>query len=294
MRRGYRSALMILAVSFSVGACKSLFYAPGESWLPISWLGPQRALEARLAFESRMSWNPLNQNQITRNVSTELLIHELRGDQLVSSRRLTRFDGWILSGSIYAAGHEAVMVAGEGNDIGAGANAALLVATDNGATRRLPVAGGEVLAAFPDLDSKRLAVAVLVAGAPLALEIRFFSLAGLRPEATARIELPSAIGPPEVGWSADSRTLYLRVVEGVLAINAESGSVSAAVQFPRCFRPAPAGGELNDGGWTILRRQQNPGTPGADSELRLERVAEAMRDDQAMTGRLEEIGQGCR
>lgn len=293
------SLLLILGcASLFAPSCRSLFYRDAESWLPVSWIDEGRAAEVQLRFQGRASLNPLSQNTITRDVRSEIHLHVVTDRGVESSRRLAEFPGWVHSGALWAAGDQIFLVGRQSDAIGVAATDAIVVRLTDGALRRISVSSGELLSALPSLDARTLALLILSCENQdnCRLLVEFYSLPDLRgPNARLSIDLPGAIGPPEAGWSPDSQLLFVRGFEQIFEFPVGGGVAAEARLFPRCFRPAPGGGELSPAGRSLLRQSERPGEPGAVYQLVVEKSAGPDRSAQApMTADRTQIGQGCR
>ncbi len=241
---GFWLPLLLLA---GASHCRVLFWSDRYQWLPASWIDESRLLEARLDYEAKLNWYPLNQNELSRGIQTRVYLHEIQGERVVASRELARYAGWTLAGSLRAAGDHFFAIRGAATEMGRGPQELVIFPCCSGAaalTEPAAVIAAEqqMIAASPSPDGARLAVietAASAEGPPGGdLVVRFFRLrAGVfHAEGRGQIYFAGAPGLPEFVWAPDASGLYVRDTQSSVKFITTDGVRSAAAQFPACFR----------------------------------------------------------
>ncbi|MEQ9365513.1 MAG: hypothetical protein RIF32_14805 [Leptospirales bacterium] len=93
----------------SLPACRLLFSQAGERWLDSGWLNYTTVVEVQMRFDTRRSWNPLNQDSISSAYESRIYLRPVRdaatGAALSEAHArpllLARYPGWTLNGSVY-------------------------------------------------------------------------------------------------------------------------------------------------------------------------------------------------
>lgn len=250
MRPSFRFSLLALAL-LAAPQCRVLFWSDRQQWLPANWMDESRVLEARLTYEAKLSWYPLNQNELSRGFETRIYLHEVEGERVVASRELAHYEGWTLAGSLRAAGDRFVVirsVAGDGDASEDLRELAIFPCCNPGRPLTTPSqilpAEARLLAAIPSPDGLRVVLMETTApeDAPQGgdLRLRFFSYqdGAFRPQSRAEVYYPGAPGLPEYVWAADASGFYIRDARNSVKLVGIDGTIAAAQTFPACFRPA--------------------------------------------------------
>lgn len=302
MRRMSRFSLLAL-ILFAAPQCRVLFWSDRQQWLPASWIDDSRVLEARLAYEAKLSWYPLNQNELSRGFQTRIYLHEVHGERVVASRELARYAGWTLAGSLRAAGGRFFVIRGGAEEPGADPRELAVFPCCNAAAPATEAsevlrAEARLLAALPAPDGARLVLIETTApdDAPQGgdLQFRFFaSLDGtFRPQGRAQVYYAGAPGLPEFVWAPDGTGVYVRDSLRSVQFISISGTTRAAQLFPACFRPA---GDASPRGAAWLRSYEPEQATLAETlaDGVTIQAAAGRAPSSAMIADATRIGEGC-
>lgn len=303
MRRSFRFSLLAL-VLLAAPQCRILFWSDRHQWLPASWIDESRLLEARHDYEAKLSWYPLNQNELSRSVETRVYLHELAGQQVISTREIARYDGWTLAGSLRVAGSHFFAIRGAAREMGAGPRELVSFACCDAAevqtTPRTRIAAEKnLIAAAPAPDGLQVVLIETNAeeGAETGgdLHFRFLSVSerGFELVARARLYYAGAPGLPEYRWAADGAGLYVRDSQSSVKFVAVDGVVRDAVTFPACFRPT---GDASPRG-SLWLRSYDPELDPPDNLVEGVAIqagaATLPVNADAMISQADRIGEGC-
>lgn len=282
-------SFFLLPMSFF--SCKVLFWSNARQWTSGVWV-ENSYLEMQLEYKSKMSWNPLNQNVMSRDFESVLLLHQIHSGSVEKTTELTRFPGWVLDHSLFLAGKNVVFIRGKGNDTGGLHREVVAVSLEQPSDLRVWVLESDhTLAAIPSPDGKILAVFSsdrTVLEESKTITVDFLDIEGnarTNPRKISGLELPSP-GMPEISWAKDSSKLYIHQGSEVLETEGYL-SLKKSVRFPSCFLPTSSGGDISLSGIRFFRQ-------GEEGEIHLEKTVQSILFDQIPEiSDPARIGSGC-
>ncbi len=287
----FRNLAIICALCAS--SCAVLFFQDATSSAGGSWIGTDRFVENQSEFERKSHWFALNQNAITRNYETTLILHETKDGAVVSSRDLVHYKGWTLNDSIFAAGSSLIALRGNSDSLGDFRRELIAVPFPGpGEAKTILQTPETILSAVPSPNGKQIAVFLTDATddnrtGNLFVEFHDFTSGpapALSRKSRASVKWSGVPGNPELSWARDSAGVYLHVEDSVLFVSS-SGTSRRADQFPICFIQTNSGRTVSDAGLFFARQQ--------DKTIELQKQ-DAMRfEDVPMTGSVSELGRGC-
>lgn len=147
MPSAIRTILILLLLAQA--SCKVLFYSDASTSAGGTWIGTDRFVEIQSLFERKSPWFPLNQNAITRNYSTTLLLHALKNDSVTETTTLAHFDGWTLNDSLFHTGPSLLLLRGKSDSYGDMEREVVLLPFPGPGDARVIAAEESILAAAP-------------------------------------------------------------------------------------------------------------------------------------------------
>lgn len=231
-------ALLILATQ-----CRFLFWRPVEQSIAATWIQEARVYETLLRYESKLSWNPLDAGTISRNHSTDLILHRIGDGAVVSSDLLVSFPGWVLDDSLYTYHAGLLMIQGTGQ-FGSIENRSVLgieIAPNLKSAKAevLLKTTMPVLAAIPSPERSTVAVFLQESEHALRLDFYRFGRASLKQAyllSSHTFEYENLPDLPQFTWGNDSTKIYLQLEdsEEIFAASID-GSLQSVESFPQCF-----------------------------------------------------------
>ena len=277
-----------------------MFWNDAVNWQGGSWQGDDAFVEIQLEYETRASWNPLNQNALSRNYNTVLLLHTFQDDR-IQQRPIASYPGWTLNGSLFLAGN--YIIAQRGVEGGYGTERRELIAvrldaqSPEGNEPRVLVDpatedGMHLVAAFPSPDGRRIAAVLTRATMTKPTGEIFVDFFDFTPDGEARpvpprvaVAFEGAPGLPGLAWKPDGSILYLQRTEAVLALQPGDAQPFPAASFPGCFRPTRTGHNISESGRFFFREQ--------DGSIATRKEAWLPYDRIPVINRIDKIGAGC-
>lgn len=285
-------ALLIMTPFFS---CAVLFWKDASNSSGGTWKGNDRFIEIQTEFQRKSSWYPLNQNALTRNYSTTLLLHKVSGEASTSSEKIAHYAGWTLNDTLFLAGSSLIAIRGTSNSLGDENRELLSVSLKEGAVADASVIlkpDGFLLAAVPSPDGKWIAAFLTDATNEKRtgnLFIDFYEFRGsssLQKKSRVTVQWSGVPGNPELSWSRDSQGLYLHVESAVLYVAAGGSTARNADRFPACFIPTSSGRNISESGLFFGRSQEG--------QVEIRKTNEGIRFDAIpMVNNINDLGKGC-
>lgn len=290
--------LCVLLIMFLFPACSALFWRDTVNWQGGSWQGADRFVEIQLEYETKASWNPLNQNALSRDYHTRLLQHRFEGDRMQTAE-IARYPGWTLNGSLFLAGDWLIAQRGLSDGYGTEDRELIAVALRTGDAgdaaqnepRLLLKPESYLMAAFPAPDGRRLAVFLTEATMQKPtgeFSVAFFDFAdGAAEPVGPRVTVSwhGAPGLPNLAWDRDSSRIYIQRNDAVLQLAPGQAAPTPAASFPQCFRQTRTGHNISEAGKFFFR------TP--EGEIALREEAWLPYDQIQTITRIDKIGAGC-
>lgn len=271
-------------------SCSVLFFQDAESSAGGSWIGTDRFVEVRSEFERKSHWVALNQNAITRNYRTTLILHSVKNGAAEKSTPIAHYKGWTLGDSLFLAGERLIAVRGQSDSPGDFDREMISAAlAGSGEAKTIYRATETILSAVPSPDGSLIAVFLTDATTEnrtgnLFVELHEFSGNELSRKSRTDLKWPGVPGNPELSWARDSRGIFLHLEDSVQFVSA-GGSVARADRFPVCFIPTSSGRTISDNGTFFTRSQ--------DGSIELQKQDVVPFAAVPMTGTLSELGNGC-
>ena len=293
--------ISILMLGFFFSSCKVLFWRDTSQYLMPAWQTESSLIEVRLDYETKLSWNPLNQQALSRDFESTIIVHRVENGELRDSRELAGYEGWTLEGSLFPARDVIILIRGTSDALGDEDREVLgfpMADRQVSEPSILLKPANTILLAVPSPDGRRLVILTTDAtmDSPTGtLDVFFYRLTprAAEPDGQSRLQHPGVPGIPEIAWAPDSSGLFVRRPGDIVLAPAGGGEVRVATRFPRCFRPTTWGSSVSPGGIQALRSfvSENP-DENPETQLVLERVSQSGYDSEMISdpGR---IGYGC-
>lgn len=286
-----RTALALcLLLLCPLSSCAVLFFSDANTSSGGTWIGTNQFVEIQTEFERKSHWFPLNQNAITRNYATTLILHTVKNQSVEGSAKLAHFEGWTLNDSLFQAGSSLIFLRGKSDSYGDMKRELVSVPFPGPGEARVLLSTDEsILAAVPSPDGKLVAVFLTTAtneDRNNQLFVEFYEL-GSSFAKHSRISVPwsGVPGNPELAWAKDSRGLSLHLENSVVYLAPGAKSPKPAASFPVCFIQTTSGRSVSDSGLFFSRNQE--GT----IEIKKEEVMRFV--DVPVTQDIQELGRGC-
>ncbi|MCR9144327.1 MAG: hypothetical protein NXI24_18920 [bacterium] len=242
--------LCLLLVLIMFSACRVLFSRPAESWLDPGWWNYTTVVEVQMRYDTRVSWNPLNQSSVSSGFESRIYLQPVRsaaGQALPESRaqafELSRYPGWTLNGSVYALSDRIVLIRGTGDSqdrpggvhrevfiqplaaTPATADADQTVLADGGADPMVlkPADGEYLLAAIPAPGEVDLLAVFLTRSTleqrygELLLDVyRYRGDGAIRKVSRRKIAWQGDPGMPDVAWARSGDRIYIKRLRDIV------------------------------------------------------------------------------
>ena len=309
-----RGGALCLALLFclAVNGCQVLFWKESVNREGGIWRNADQFIEIHLLYDSKLSSNPLNQQTLSRNYRTRLLLHSITGSR-IQSASFAEYPGWTLRGSLTVFSGGLFAIRGLDDSL-AGPTRELVfigpfpVAGDSSPSpgkvsfSSLSLPPGLIMAARVSPDEKRLAVFLTDAtlDKPTGrIRVLFYKLERFALQAGAAkrsltlekdvgLDWEGAPGLPDISWARDSSGIYVRRRKDVFMVLPATGRALQANTFPACFQSTVLAGDISPAGRRFLRG----GAP--DYTVRLEMVAGFVGADKIrMIRDFSRIGEDC-
>ncbi|MCE9597771.1 MAG: hypothetical protein K8S54_07375 [Spirochaetia bacterium] len=281
---------------FSLQSCNVLFWKSANAYGGGTWLGPETFIEIRSEFQKKSSWYPLNQNALTKDYKTTLLLHKVAVDRVTDTTELSHYEGWTLNDTLFVAGKHLVALRGKSDSFGDASRDLVAVALSgtDAQAHTLLTPTLLLLAAVPSPDGKVIATFSTDATTDNRtgrLLVDFYDfISSPRPELAKKgaleLQWSGVPGNPELSWAKDSSGVYLHIESSVILISPD-GKKKAAQSFPSCFWPTSSGRSISDSGMFFYRT--NP-----DAQIEIKKMEEQVKFASIpMTANVSSIGSGC-
>ncbi|MCB1173102.1 MAG: hypothetical protein KDK39_06040, partial [Leptospiraceae bacterium] len=112
-----KKILVAILITVAAAQCQAIFWRDNQSYLNTRFQNNDLAYEPVLRYESKQSLNPLNNNTMSRDYTTEIFEHRIRGRK-VESRKIGTYPGWTLEGSLYRTGDLLIAIRGLNDNLG--------------------------------------------------------------------------------------------------------------------------------------------------------------------------------
>lgn len=245
-----------------MAGCKVIFWQDTTGFLNVRWDDATNAYEPVLHYQSKLSWNPLNGNPMSRDYHSEILLHKVDGEKIKTSS-LAEFEGWTLEASLYKAGNKIFLIRGLNDSLATLKNRQILVLPDKKSNKSDWVTITEkrnILLAVPSPNAKSLAVITTSSTEEKKDGTIYFIVYDIQNAGPVRlfeqkIQWSGAPGSPLVAWSKDSTKTFLFRDKDVIAVDSYGANV--VKQFPECFHATRFSGELSTSGLRLYRNRSD-------------------------------------